>query len=157
MKLLFKQRLFSWFDSYDIYDENGNTVFVVKGELAWGHRLRIYDASGNELGLVEEKVLTFMPRFRLYVGEEMVGEIRKEITLFRPRFTLDCNGWQVDGDIFEWNYAVTDSWQNIVCSVSKQVLRLTDTYEMEILNPEDALRSLMIVLAIDAAKCSRGD
>ena len=28
MKLLFKQRLFSWFDSYDIYDEAGNTVYV---------------------------------------------------------------------------------------------------------------------------------
>ena len=32
MKLLFKQRFFSWFDSYDIYDEAGNTMFVVKGE-----------------------------------------------------------------------------------------------------------------------------
>ena len=28
MKLLFKQRLFSWFDSYDIYDEAGETVFL---------------------------------------------------------------------------------------------------------------------------------
>ena len=28
MKLLFKQRFFSWFDSYDIYDEAGNTVYV---------------------------------------------------------------------------------------------------------------------------------
>ena len=28
MKLLFKQRLFSWFDSYDIYDEAGNTAYV---------------------------------------------------------------------------------------------------------------------------------
>ena len=35
MKLLFKQRLFSWFDSYDIYDEFGNTVYVVKGQLSW--------------------------------------------------------------------------------------------------------------------------
>ena len=26
MKLLFRQRAFSWFDSYDIYDENENTV-----------------------------------------------------------------------------------------------------------------------------------
>ena len=31
MKLLFKQRAFTWFDSYDIYDENENTVYVVKG------------------------------------------------------------------------------------------------------------------------------
>ena len=31
MKLLFKQRAFTWFDSYDIYDENENTVYVVNG------------------------------------------------------------------------------------------------------------------------------
>lgn len=36
MRLLFKQRFFSWFDSYDIYDEDGNTVFTVEGKLAWG-------------------------------------------------------------------------------------------------------------------------
>lgn len=35
MKLLFKQRAFTWFDSYDIYDENENTVYVVKGQLSW--------------------------------------------------------------------------------------------------------------------------
>ena len=27
MQLLIKQRVFSWTDSYDIYDENGNEVF----------------------------------------------------------------------------------------------------------------------------------
>lgn len=34
MRLLFRQRMFSWFDSYDIYDENGNTVYVVKGHVS---------------------------------------------------------------------------------------------------------------------------
>ena len=51
MKLLFKQRLFSWFDSYDIYDEAGNTVYVVKGQFSWGHKLAIYDAYGNEVAV----------------------------------------------------------------------------------------------------------
>ena len=50
MRLLFKQRLFSWFDSYDIFDEEGNTVYTVKGELSWGHRLQIYDAAGRAIG-----------------------------------------------------------------------------------------------------------
>ena len=50
MRLLFKQRMFSWFDSYDIYDENENTVYVVKGQFAWGHCLKIFDASGCEGG-----------------------------------------------------------------------------------------------------------
>ena len=31
MKLLFKQRMFSWFDSYDIYNEAGDAVYEVKG------------------------------------------------------------------------------------------------------------------------------
>ena len=42
MKLLFKQRLFSWFDSYDIYEDTGNKVYTVKGQLAWGYILSNY-------------------------------------------------------------------------------------------------------------------
>ena len=57
MKLLFKQRAFTWFDSYDIYDENENTVYVVKGQLSWGHCLKIFDASEeHELGTVKEQM-----------------------------------------------------------------------------------------------------
>ena len=35
MRLLFKQRLFSWFDSYDIYEEDGSTVYTVEGKAAY--------------------------------------------------------------------------------------------------------------------------
>ena len=65
MKLLLRQRIFSWFDSYDIYDENDEPVFTVQGKLSWGHRLEITDAAGNELGRVQEEILTFLPRFSL--------------------------------------------------------------------------------------------
>ena len=41
MKLVLKQRLFSWFDSYDVCDEYGKAVFSVKGRLSWGHLLEI--------------------------------------------------------------------------------------------------------------------
>ena len=58
MKLLFKQRMFSWFDSYDIYDEYGKVLYTVRGELAWGHLLRIYDANRREVGCIKERVLT---------------------------------------------------------------------------------------------------
>ena len=34
MKLLFKQRFFSWFDSYDIYNQAGDVVYTVKGQLS---------------------------------------------------------------------------------------------------------------------------
>ena len=47
MKLLIKQRIFSWTDSYDIYDENGDVYFTVKGQLSWGHTFKIYDKNIN--------------------------------------------------------------------------------------------------------------
>ena len=97
MRLLFKQRFFSWFDSYDIYDEDGNTVFTVEGKLAWGHCLHILNAAGEHIGTVQQRVLTFLPKFELYIGEQYYGCICKEFTFFTPRFTLECSERQFHG------------------------------------------------------------
>ena len=157
MKLLFKQRFFSWFDSYDIYDEAGNAVYVVKGELSWGHLLRIYDAAGNEVGYIKEKVLTWLPKFEMYVGENCIGSICKEFTFLRPKFNIDCRGWHVEGDWMEWDYKILNSAGQTIADVSKELFNWTDTYTIEIRNPQDALYALMLLLAIDAEKCSRSN
>lgn len=157
MKLLFKQRFFSWFDSYDIFDEAGNTVYTVRGELSWGHQLRIYDASGNEMGLVKQRLFTLMPRFELYVKGQYIGSISKEFTFFRPRYNIDFNGWQVDGNWLEWDYSILDASGRGVASITKEIWNWTDTYSLEIYEPQNALCTLMLVLAIDAEKCSRSN
>lgn len=155
MRLLFKQRFFSWLDSYDVYDEAGDTAYTVKGQLAWGHCLKIFDASGSEVGMVQEKVLTFLPKFEMYQNDTCIGCIKKEFTFFKPKFSIDCNGWQVDGDWFEWDYTIQDSAGATVATVSKELLNWTDTYVIDVVNPAHALQVLMLVLAIDAEKCSR--
>ena len=42
-----------------------------------------------------------------------------------------------------------------VAVVSKELFNWTDTYSIDVYNPQDALYALMLVLAIDAEKCSR--
>ena len=157
MRLQFKQRLFSWFDSYDIYDETGTVVFTVKGRLSWGHCLEIFDYAGTHVGTVKEEILTFLPRFALYAFGNYIGEIKKEFTFFKPVFTLNCNDWTVQGDWLEWDYQVLTSSGGLVMQASKELFQWTDTYVIDITRQEDALLSLMIVLAIDAAKCSNGN
>ena len=157
MKLLFKQRLFSWFDSYDIYDEAGNTIYVVKGELAWGHLLRIYDANGREIGHIKQRILTMLPKFEMWLGNHYIGCISKEFTFFKPKFNIDYNGWHVEGDWFEWDYMILNSVGQKIADVSKELWNWTDTYVIDVVNPQDALYALMLVLAIDAEKCSRDD
>ncbi len=157
MKLLFKQRFFSWFDSYDIYNEAGETLYTVKGQLAWGHCLKIFDASGNEIGTVKEKILTFLPQFEIYYGEQYVGCISKEFALFKPKYNIDYNGWHVEGNFWEWDYNILNHAGQNIAAVSKQLFNWTDTYVIDVYDPQDALSALMLVLAIDAEKCSRND
>jgi len=152
---LFKQRFFSWFDSYDIYNESGEPVYSVKGKLAWGHCLRIYDCGGTHVGTVREKVLSLLPRFEIYQGDQMIGSVRKELTLIRPKFNIDYNGWKVNGNWMEWDYTVTNPSGQTVAVISKELLRLTDTYVLDIADPQNALDVLMLALALDAEKCSR--
>ena len=155
MKLLFKQRFFSWFDSYDIYNEEGDTVYTVKGAPSWGHRLIVCAALGNEIGTVREKVLSWLPKFEMFLGDRYIGRISKELTLFKPKFIIDCNGWQISGDWLEWDYTIQDSSGQTVATVSKEIWNWTDTYAIDVSDPQDALCVLMMVLAIDAEKCSR--
>lgn len=157
MKMLFKQRFFSWLDSYDIYGEDGRTLYTVKGKMAWGHCLEVYDGSGAHIATLKEEVLSWMPRFRMYLGGVHVGDIKKEFTFFKPSFSLECKDWKVEGDFFEWDYEITEGNGSAIAWVSKQFFNFTDTYSIEVAKEEHALMSLMIVLAIDAAKCSGGN
>lgn len=157
MRMMFKQRFFSWFDSYDIYDEQENTLFEVQGQLAWGHCLKIFDACGNEVGTVKEKVLTWLPKFEVYLGERYLGCISKELSFLTPKYDIDFNGWYVEGSFMEWDYTILDSSGNLVASVSKELFHLTDTYILDVDQEENALPVLMFVLAIDAEKCSRNN
>ena len=154
-KLIFKQRLFSWFDSYDIYDEKGNTLYTVKGQLSWGHRLKKFDAMGNEIGMIQEKVLSFLPKFEIYLGSSYIGCISKEFTFFKPAFNIDYNGWHIEGDWFEWDYRILNYSGNCIASVNKEPFNWTDTYTINVMNDQDALNALLLVLAIDVEKCSR--
>ena len=155
MKLRFRQRMFSWFDSYDIWDEAGSKVYTVKGQLSWGHCLKILDPSGRELGMVKEKVVTLLPRFDLYLAGNRVGSIAKKLTLLRPEYDIDCRGWRVTGSITEWDYRIRNQEGDTVAVITKELFHLTDTYVIDVRDPGDAIYALMLVLAIDAEKCSR--
>lgn len=55
----------------------------------------------------------------------------------------------------EWDYTIVGPDGQRIAAISKELFHMTDTYVMDIVNPEDALYVLMFVLAIDAEKCSR--
>lgn len=154
MRLLIKQRVFSWRDSYDVYDEGGNPKYTVKAEwLSLGHQLHVYDRFGNEVGAVRQRLLTFLPTFDIEQGGNVIGTIKKKFTMFAPSYEVSYKGWRVEGDFFGWDYEVYEGYSSVI-GISKEIFRWGDTYVIDIANPEDEIAGLMLVIAIDAANCS---
>ena len=157
MRLLIKQRVFSWGDTYDIYDEMGNVKYIVKAEVfAFGHQLHVYDAYNNEIGQIHQKLLTFMPQFEIVMGGNVCGRISKQFTFFKPKYEVDFNGWRVEGDFLGWDYDVYSGCSAII-HISKEPFHWGDTYVIDFANPRDELMGMMLVVAIDAANCSNND
>ncbi|MCL2711853.1 MAG: LURP-one-related family protein [Methanomassiliicoccaceae archaeon] len=153
MILTQKQKIVSWFDSYNIYDDKDNIVFKVKGKLAWGHKLEIYDSNDKYLGKVVEKVISLLPKYIFFVGESEIGFLQKKLSLMRPKFELECAGWKIDGNVMQWNYNVM-SGNELIMTCDKKVVSLRDTYKLNIIDEKNALLCLMISLSIDIDKCS---
>lgn len=154
MRLLIKERVFSWSDTYDIYDEFENKKYVVKAEIfAFGHQLHVYDTMGNEIGQINQKLLTLLPKFEIEINGNVCGTISKQFTLFRPKYEVECKDWRVEGDFLGWDYDVYEGCSSII-HISKEPFHWGDTYVIDFANPEDEILGLMLVIAIDAANCT---
>ncbi|MBQ3512208.1 MAG: hypothetical protein IJA32_00205 [Lachnospiraceae bacterium] len=154
MKLYIKQRVVSFLDSYDVYGENFSKKYTVKAELGdifkLGDHLHIYDLHGREVGVVRQKLLQLMPTYEIEVDGQKLGEIKKQFNLLKKNFDVNYLGLRVDGDFFGWNYSVFQD-ENLIMTISKEIVSLGDAYMMEFSDPDIEIYGLMLVVAIDAA------
>ncbi|MCQ2527531.1 MAG: LURP-one-related family protein [Saccharofermentans sp.] len=157
MKMFFRQRIISLLDSYDIYDENGSTIFTVKGRFGLSHRFSVYDKYDREVANVEQKILTFLPKFSITAYGNDYGTINRKLTFFRPKYELESMGWTMEGDIFQWDYEIVDENNKLIADVSKKIVSLSDQYWIDVPDEKNALLALLFVLAVDADKCSGND
>ena len=147
MKLIIKQKILSWFDSYNVYDENDNVVFNIQGKMSWGHKLIIYDAAGTELGCIKEKIISMLPTFEIYKNNEKIGEIKKKFSFLKPQYALDVDNYEVEGNFLGMTYNVKKN-NTIVATINKKIFAMSDTYTIDT-QDEDALNVIMIATAID--------
>ena len=152
MKLIFKQRFMTWRDSYDIFDEAGNTVYTVNSEMSWTQLAHVRGANGGYLASVKRKAWTWRPTFEIYVGPDYAGQIRRAGPVFTPHYEIDYRGWQADGDFMGFDYTITDAAGNLIAVVSKELFQWTDTYVIDVQDPDDSLYALLLVLSIDLEK-----
>ncbi len=150
-KLLIKRRAFSQIDIYGIYGEKEEPRYYVKANfLTLAHRLHVYDYwTKQEIGLIQQKPVAWMGMAEIISGEEIVGTVTRKFSLGHPKFSIDFNGWQVEGWFWEWDYTIIDKNSARIATVSKQHTDSNDACVLTIYNDSDERDVLIMVLTID--------
>lgn len=155
MRLYFKERAFSWLDSYAICDKLGNLVYNVKGQLAQGHCLKFYDAAGNEVATIQEQIVDKATNFLMYKGNQYVGLVKKEQSFLSPTYTIEYGNWQVKGNFAKLDYMIVDDAFGYVGSVSRTKLEFASHVVVDSDDSHDSMVVLMIAISIYAELGSR--
>lgn len=152
MKLYIKQRVFAFYNSYDIYNEAEEILFTVKGELSFGKKLKIFDADGAEIGLIMETPFSFGYCYEIYRGNKhagygQIGTIKSKISFTKTIFDVDFNGWHIEGDLYAYDLVVKDDRNIPIATISKEFFEFSDTFVVETDGPQDlfSLVSVMII------------
>ena len=151
MKLYIKQKVFSWGDKFNVADENGQSRYTIEGEIfTWGKKLHVYDSSMREVAFIRQKVLSWMPRYFIEIGGNVVASVVKDFTFFRQSYHLEGLPWQLDGDFWAHDYVLHENGKEIM-RMKKAWFTWGDSYELEISDPQDEILCLCVALAVDCA------
>lgn len=98
---MIKQRVFAWTDTYDIYDEWGNKKYFVKSEaFRLTHQVHVYDLVGNEIGLISQRLFTFLPTLTSVLVADRVEASRRNLHSSSLRTVLSME----DGSVMEISF-----------------------------------------------------
>lgn len=141
---------FSFRDRFRITNENQEDVFFAEGEfLSFGKKIRLYTMDGEELLFIKEQIFKFLSQYDFYIGDQLVGEMKRELSFFKARYTMLQPDWTIQGDLWSHNYEIKAGNQ-MIAVIRKKVFSFMDAYEIEVYEEDFVEIVLGIVIAIDA-------
>ena len=139
-------------NDFNILDSAGNPMFFVDGQaFSWGNKLSFQDMSGRELAFIDQKMMSFMPKYQIHRDGKIFAEVIKEFSWFSKEFTLDVpgpNDYSIKGRFWKHDYQFVRNGR-IVASINKAPWAWSDCYGVEIEAGEDDISILSTVIVID--------
>jgi uncharacterized protein YxjI len=151
MRYKVRQKIFSFGDNFAIKDDNDTPHFIVRGKVfTIGDKLTLEDLNGNELFYIEQKLFKLLPEYYIFQNGTQVAKIKKEFTLFKPKFYIESNfgDYKMQGDILSYNFNILKGGRK-VAAVRKKWFSFSDTYGVEISDEENQAFLLTLVIVID--------
>jgi len=141
---------FSFRDRFTIKDENQRDVFAAEGEFfSLGKNITLSTIGGEELLLIKEQPWTFLAEYEFYIGDDLICEMKQEMSFFKKKYNIITPPWRIEGDVWDHNYEIKDGNETIA-TIQKEFFSWMDAYEIDVFEKDYTELVLGIVIAIDA-------
>lgn len=155
MRYALQERVWTLRDEYAVEDEQGRTVWTVRGRLmAWGKQLAMSDAEGREAARIRQRMMTLWPKYEIERDGLPSAVVRKRWAWFKERFTVEVAGstvYEVEGNFLGREYRFIREGRE-AATVSRALFSVSGRYGVETAAGEDDLLILASVVVIDLVR-----
>jgi uncharacterized protein YxjI len=154
MRYHIKERAWSLTEAFVVRDDGGNPVFEIRGKFFHiGDDLVMFDrSSGQELVHIKQRILSLMPHYEIYRNGQLWASMHEQFKFFGERFKIEgAEGmvFHVEGDIWNWNFSVSDNYGNLLAQIGRQLSIFRDSYAVDVAQGVDAPFVIALAIVID--------
>lgn len=157
MRFHIRERAWSLTEAFAVRDDAGQPVFEVRGKFFHiGDDLVMFDIrTGQELVHIKQRLLSLLPHYEIYRNGQLWASMHEQFRLFGERFKIGgANGmiFHVDGDIWNWNFSVSDDNGNLLAQIGRQFSLFRDSYAVDVAQGVDAPFVIALAIVIDMVR-----
>ena len=148
MKLYIKQNIFTLGEKFYVKDEAGRNIYYVEGSfLRIPKKFKIYNMNQQLVATIESRLFKIMSHYDIKTSKKELT-VKENFTFIKKSLSIVNSDWKLQGNLTSHEYAVLNHSKPVM-RLSKKWLTWGDTYELDILNEEDALVCLAITIIVD--------
>ena len=87
----------------------------------------IFGEDGREISHITKEPLSLLPRFTVDLRDGSSFYIRKKLTLLRDKYDVDNLGLRIEGNIWDLDFQLLNSQNQVVARIQKELFHLTST------------------------------
>jgi len=157
MRYHIKERAWSLTEAFVVRDDAGHAVFEIRGKFFHiGDNLIMYDCyTGQELVHIKQRVISLLPHYEIYRNGQQWASMHKQFRLFGEAFKVEgSNGmaFHVKGDIWKWNFSVSDNYGNLLAQIGRQFSIFRDSYAVDVAQGVDGPFMVALAIVIEMVK-----
>lgn len=156
MKLYIKQKVFTLGERFYVKDEFGTDQYYVEGSFfRYPKQFKIYNMKNELVSQIDRQMMKLLPHYNIQTSRKSLT-IKQNLTFLKMSFSILNSDWKLQGDYFGHNYSII-SGNKPLMHLSKHWFTWGDSYELNIIDPDDAILCLSIAVVVDAALVASQD